>query len=105
MGFMVERDLSTHTSREKATAFESEKSSSLYFEFILTHIYIYGSFKCFTWIMDVLDMLYLPFFYKKECIIYMYIYVCIYVCIYIHIVVVVLRKMGYLIHISTVKLL
>ena len=31
-----EMDLSTHTSREKAGAFESEKSSSLYFELILT---------------------------------------------------------------------
>ena len=39
MGFMVEMDLSTLTSREKATAFESEKSSSLYFEFILTMIW------------------------------------------------------------------
>ena len=33
-----EMDLSTHTSREKAGAFESEKSSSLYFELILTRI-------------------------------------------------------------------
>ena len=41
MGFMVEMDLSTHTSREKATAFESEKSSSLYFEFILTNSRIF----------------------------------------------------------------
>ena len=40
MGFMVERDLSTHTSREKATAFESEKSSSLYFELILTNVFL-----------------------------------------------------------------
>ena len=30
--------MSTHTSREKSTAFESEKSSSLYFELILTVI-------------------------------------------------------------------
>ena len=36
--YMEEMDLSTHTSREKATAFEWEKSSSLYFEFILTNI-------------------------------------------------------------------
>jgi len=35
-----EMDLSTHTSREKAGAFESEKSSSLYFELILTAIVI-----------------------------------------------------------------
>ena len=33
-----EMDLSTHTSREKAGAFESEKSSSLYFEFVLTKV-------------------------------------------------------------------
>ena len=31
--------LSTHSSGEKATAFESEKSSSLYFELILTKIF------------------------------------------------------------------
>ena len=37
-----EMDLSTHTSREKAGAFESEKSSSLYFELILTILY-FGS--------------------------------------------------------------
>jgi len=34
----VDMDLSTHTSREKAGAFESEKSSSLYFELILTEL-------------------------------------------------------------------
>ena len=33
-----EMDLSTHSSGEKATAFESEKSSSLYFELILTNV-------------------------------------------------------------------
>ena len=36
--YMEEMDLSTHISREKAAAFESEKSSSLYFEFILTNM-------------------------------------------------------------------
>ena len=35
-----EMDLSTHTSREKAGAFESEKSSSLYFELILTTVHV-----------------------------------------------------------------
>ena len=35
---MEEIDLESHTSREKSTAFESEKSSSLYFELILTNI-------------------------------------------------------------------
>ena len=33
--------MSTHTSREKATAFESEKSSSLYFELILTTMFYF----------------------------------------------------------------
>ena len=37
-----EMDLSTHSSGEKATAFESEKSSSLYFELILTTVYRTG---------------------------------------------------------------
>ena len=37
-----EMDLSTHTSREKAGAFESEKPSSLYFELILTLVYVLG---------------------------------------------------------------
>ena len=31
--------MSTHSSGEKATAFESEKSSSLYFELILTKLF------------------------------------------------------------------
>ena len=38
--YMEEMDLSTHTSGEKAGAFESEKSSSLYFELILTILYL-----------------------------------------------------------------
>jgi len=75
--YMEEMDLSTHTSGEKSTAFELEKSSSLYFEFILTIFYYFTllfhiishhrNFKSLLWLINKFGRVYIYFIISHYC--------------------------------------